>query len=54
MRLLLLLPSFHLTHLGIIPEMRACRITNNALGKVPPHGVGKVQFIRIEYGILVQ
>lgn len=41
-------------HLGIIPEVSSRRIANDALGKIPPHRVGKVQFIRIEYGIFIQ
>lgn len=41
-------------HLGVIPEMCSSRIAYNTFRKVTPDRVGKVQFVCIEYCILIE
>lgn len=46
-------PRF-LHYLGVIPEVRPRRIAHDAIRKVLPHLVGKVELVRVQDGILVQ
>lgn len=40
--------------LRVVPEMGARRIADDAIGEIAPHAIRKVQFVRVENGVLVQ